>query len=187
MNDHRDKIKADNPDIKFGEIAKMAGAQWKEMSAEDKQPYEAKAEADKKRYAAEMKAYEQKVAGADDSLRAEETLVSTEADNGPDAWVLSQEEADARRERILRRAHGDRSDSEDDFHDPTWDPPTSYCPDPAVGIRSGKWQMASECLETDVAEEAEGWCHLMEAAVWRRKRHRHHKTTRPHHPLSRRP
>ena len=38
MNDNREKIKADNPEIKFTEIAKVAGAQWKELSAEDKQP-----------------------------------------------------------------------------------------------------------------------------------------------------
>ena len=63
MNDNREKIKTDNPDIKFTEIAKVAGARWKELSAADKQPYEAKAAADKERYAAEMKAYKQQAGG----------------------------------------------------------------------------------------------------------------------------
>lgn len=38
-------------------IAKVAQEQWNKMSAEDKQPYEAKAAADKTRFKAEMKAY----------------------------------------------------------------------------------------------------------------------------------
>ena len=36
MNNNREKIKADQPDIAFTEIAKVASVQWKELSAEDK-------------------------------------------------------------------------------------------------------------------------------------------------------
>ena len=47
MIDNRKKMKADHPDKDFGEISKLVGEQWKQMSAEAKQPYEAKAVADK--------------------------------------------------------------------------------------------------------------------------------------------
>ncbi|KAI8969286.1 high mobility group box domain-containing protein, partial [Mycotypha africana] len=46
----RAEVKADNPDASFGQIGKLLGEKWKSMSDEDKKPYVAKAEADKKRY-----------------------------------------------------------------------------------------------------------------------------------------
>jgi structure-specific recognition protein 1 len=95
MNDNREKIKTDNPDIKFTEIAKVAGAQWKELSAEDKQPYEAKAAADKERYAAEMKAYKQQAGGGGGGDQSEsedsEDLLGT-APEGAGAANSSDEE-----------------------------------------------------------------------------------------------
>merc|ERR1712066_1107880 len=48
--DMREEVVADNPDASFGEIGKLLGAAWKDLSAKDKKPYEAKAEKDKKRY-----------------------------------------------------------------------------------------------------------------------------------------
>ncbi|KAL1936091.1 hypothetical protein VTP01DRAFT_225 [Rhizomucor pusillus] len=49
----RDKVKAENPDAPFGEIGRLLGQRWKEMSDEEKKPYIEKAEEDKKRYEAE--------------------------------------------------------------------------------------------------------------------------------------
>ena len=48
----REEFKAANPDIAkdVGELAKKMGAAWKELSDEEKAPYEAKAKEDKERY-----------------------------------------------------------------------------------------------------------------------------------------
>ncbi|EJD43674.1 hypothetical protein AURDEDRAFT_114700 [Auricularia subglabra TFB-10046 SS5] len=49
VKDWRERIKEENPDAAFGEIGKLMGAKWKEMSDEDKQPYVEQAEEDKVR------------------------------------------------------------------------------------------------------------------------------------------
>lgn len=72
-NDQRDKVREENPGIKFGkslsvqslmqklttpgEVGKMLGEKWKTLSEKQRQPYEAKAAADKKRYEEEKEAY----------------------------------------------------------------------------------------------------------------------------------
>ncbi|MCL7027137.1 hypothetical protein MKW94_014239 [Papaver nudicaule] len=53
----RENIKKNNPGISFTETAKALGEQWKKMTAEDKEPYEAKAKADQKRYKDAMAGY----------------------------------------------------------------------------------------------------------------------------------
>ncbi|GLC39441.1 hypothetical protein PLESTB_001348900 [Pleodorina starrii] len=60
----RDKVKAENPGIAFGEVGKMLGERWKAMSSEDKAPFEQMAVKDKVRYAEAMKAYKEKGGGA---------------------------------------------------------------------------------------------------------------------------
>jgi len=54
VRENREKVIADNPGIGVTEITKILGAQWKELSAADKVPYEEKAAEDKVRYAREM-------------------------------------------------------------------------------------------------------------------------------------
>ncbi|KAK1926568.1 putative nonhistone protein 6 [Papiliotrema laurentii] len=58
VQDWRDRIKSENPDVTFGEVGKLLGAKWKEMSPAEKKPYEDKAEADKVRAARQKKEYE---------------------------------------------------------------------------------------------------------------------------------
>ncbi|KAK4619653.1 Non-histone chromosomal protein 6 [Fulvia fulva] len=62
-NEQRDKVRDDNPGIKFGEVGKQLGERWKALSEKQKAPYEAKAAADKKRYEEEKAAY---TAGGDE-------------------------------------------------------------------------------------------------------------------------
>lgn len=40
-------MKKENPEAKIGDVAKIIGAKWKELSDKDKEPYVKKAEADK--------------------------------------------------------------------------------------------------------------------------------------------
>jgi len=36
VQDYRDRIKSENPDVSFGEVGKLLGAKWKDMSAAEK-------------------------------------------------------------------------------------------------------------------------------------------------------
>jgi hypothetical protein len=58
VQDWRERIKAENPDAGFGDIGRLLGAKWKEMTDSEKKPYEAKALADKGRAAKEKAAYD---------------------------------------------------------------------------------------------------------------------------------
>ncbi|KAL6706586.1 Non-histone chromosomal protein 6 [Coniothyrium glycines] len=62
-NEQREKVREDNPGIKFGEVGKVLGEKWKGLSEKQRQPYEAKAATDKKRYEEEKAAY---AAGAEE-------------------------------------------------------------------------------------------------------------------------
>ncbi|ORY14289.1 high mobility group box domain-containing protein [Clohesyomyces aquaticus] len=67
-NEQRDKVREDNPGIKFGEVGKMLGEKWKALTEKQRAPYEAKAAADKKRYEEEKAAY---AAGAEEEEESE--------------------------------------------------------------------------------------------------------------------
>lgn len=56
-NENRDIVRAENPGITFGQVGKMLGDKWKAMTPTDKEPYESKAAADKKRYEKEKAEY----------------------------------------------------------------------------------------------------------------------------------
>lgn len=53
----RENVKKQNPGIAFQDMGKALGDKWRNMTAEEKEPYEAKAQADKKRYNDEMGGY----------------------------------------------------------------------------------------------------------------------------------
>ena len=56
-NENRDIVRSENPDITFGQVGKKLGEKWKALTPEEKQPYEAKAQADKKRDESEKELY----------------------------------------------------------------------------------------------------------------------------------
>eukprot|EP00899_Mesostigma_viride_P010265 jgi/Mesvir1/1923/Mv22952-RA.1 len=62
--DARAKLKAERPELSFGELGRVLGEQWKAMSEADKAPYEQKAAADKTRYSKAMAEYKAGGAGA---------------------------------------------------------------------------------------------------------------------------
>merc|ERR1712185_139220 len=53
----RAAVEAENPGLQMIERSKVIGVRWKALDEEGKKPYEAKAAADKERYAQEMKDY----------------------------------------------------------------------------------------------------------------------------------
>ncbi|KAK4052308.1 Non-histone chromosomal protein 6 [Microbotryomycetes sp. JL221] len=55
---NREKIKSENPEASFGELGKLLGGKWKEMSDSEKKPYTDMADKDKARYEKEKEGYE---------------------------------------------------------------------------------------------------------------------------------
>ncbi|XP_071706635.1 FACT complex subunit SSRP1-like [Rutidosis leptorrhynchoides] len=53
----RENVKKEIPGISFKEIARVLGERWNKLSAAEKEPYEAKAQADKKRYLSAISDY----------------------------------------------------------------------------------------------------------------------------------
>jgi hypothetical protein len=57
VQDYRERVKSENPDASFGDVGRLLGAKWKEMTSPEKKPYEDKAAADKDRSARENAVY----------------------------------------------------------------------------------------------------------------------------------
>ncbi|KAL2046360.1 hypothetical protein N7G274_001807 [Stereocaulon virgatum] len=53
----RDNVREENPGIGFGQVGKVLGERWKALNDKQRQPYEAKAKADKERYESEKASY----------------------------------------------------------------------------------------------------------------------------------
>ncbi|GMI99195.1 NUCLEOSOME/CHROMATIN ASSEMBLY FACTOR D, high mobility group [Hibiscus trionum] len=53
----RENLKKSNPGASFAEVSRIIGEKWKKLSDEEKEPYEAKAKLDRKRYDVERNAY----------------------------------------------------------------------------------------------------------------------------------
>ncbi|KAI4131418.1 MAG: hypothetical protein LQ347_002998 [Umbilicaria vellea] len=62
-NEQRDNVREENPGISFGQVGKVLGERWKALNSKQREPYEAKAATDKKRYEEEKATY---AAGGDD-------------------------------------------------------------------------------------------------------------------------
>ena len=58
IQERRETLKKEKPNLENKELIKTMGEEWNKLSDEEKKPYVKKAEADKKRYQEDMKAYE---------------------------------------------------------------------------------------------------------------------------------
>ncbi|KAL5722625.1 FACT complex subunit ssrp1 [Ranunculus cassubicifolius] len=63
-NTERENVKKSNPGIAFTDVGKALGEKWRNLTAEEKEPYEAMAKADKKRYSDAMAGYKSSGSGA---------------------------------------------------------------------------------------------------------------------------
>lgn len=63
---NRPEFKKKNPKASVGDLAKLLGAAWNELSADDRKPYELKAKEDQKRYKEEKEAYSRGEFGRED-------------------------------------------------------------------------------------------------------------------------
>ncbi|XP_033098095.1 high mobility group protein 20A-like isoform X2 [Anneissia japonica] len=59
MNERREQVRQENPQVAFADIIKLLGAEWSKMSAVEKQKYLDEADRDKERYMKELEQYQQ--------------------------------------------------------------------------------------------------------------------------------
>ncbi|KZC05823.1 High mobility group protein 20A [Dufourea novaeangliae] len=59
LNDRREKVRSDNPNLSFTEITKLLASEWSSLPADQKQQYLDAAEQDKERYNREFSDYKQ--------------------------------------------------------------------------------------------------------------------------------
>ena len=57
FNENRDRVKEENPDLKFTEVAKKLGEEWRELGAKEKAGFQKTYAANKAKYEAAHKAY----------------------------------------------------------------------------------------------------------------------------------
>lgn len=89
-NSRRGAIKAENPDISFGDLNKQIGAEFKALSAEDKKPWEEKAATDKARYKEEMENYSAPDDSDDDGSDDDKPKKKVKAKKDPNAPKKAQ-------------------------------------------------------------------------------------------------
>lgn len=77
-NEMRQQIKEENPTLSLTDISKSIGAKWRDMTAEDKLPFEEKSKLDKERYKSEMQRY---LASASTSKGTNEEKMEVEEDD----------------------------------------------------------------------------------------------------------
>lgn len=58
MNERREQLRAERPDVPFPEITRMLGNEWSKLPPEDKQHYLDEADRDKERYMRELEQYQ---------------------------------------------------------------------------------------------------------------------------------
>ena len=59
LNDHREKVRKESPDMPFKEISKKLAQKWSQLGQEEKKKYAKIAELDKERYSCEFLEYQQ--------------------------------------------------------------------------------------------------------------------------------
>ncbi|XP_073239232.1 high mobility group protein 20A-like [Porites lutea] len=59
LNEHREKVRAENQDLPFHEVTKILGNMWSQLPSNQKQSYLEEAEKDKERYMKELELYQQ--------------------------------------------------------------------------------------------------------------------------------
>eukprot|EP00466_Bigelowiella_natans_P004903 jgi/Bigna1/43386/e_gw1.77.31.1 len=60
--ERRAHLKRERPDLPFGKLGAKLGEMWRDMSAEDRKPFEVKAASDRERFKQEMESYNAQLA-----------------------------------------------------------------------------------------------------------------------------
>ncbi|XP_046917740.2 structure specific recognition protein [Dermatophagoides farinae] len=118
MNENRDRIKKDHPELSLTEVSKKAGDLWKEMTKDDKSKYEEMAARAKKQYDKEMLEYKASgggVGGTDDDKqmkKSKKPSASTSSSSQSKSPIKSGSQQYKSKEYISS-AGSDSDDSED--------------------------------------------------------------------------
>ncbi|KAG7488032.1 hypothetical protein MATL_G00029720 [Megalops atlanticus] len=78
LNERREQIRAQHPDLPFPEITKRLGAEWSRLAPHDKQRYLDEAEREKQQYARELREYQQSEAYQITSAKIQDKKIKRE-------------------------------------------------------------------------------------------------------------
>mmetsp|Transcript_8901 Transcript_8901/g.15668 ORF Transcript_8901/g.15668 Transcript_8901/m.15668 type:complete len:102 (+) Transcript_8901:164-469(+) len=76
--DARPKLVAENPDMSFGSVGKKIGEMWRQLSDDDRAPFQKQADADKERYKKAMENYSPVVTAKRTSKRSSRNKVDSD-------------------------------------------------------------------------------------------------------------
>ena len=97
LNAHRDEFRGKHPDMKMPELTKLISVQYKALTAEEKEPWDAKVTAEKERYAKELALYKATLPVVEEVVQAPKAKKAKKAKkvkdpNAPkkasNAWIL---------------------------------------------------------------------------------------------------
>jgi len=89
----RSEFKAKNPDAGFGEMGKLIGSAWRQLSDDEKKPYNEKAAKDKERYQQEMSTYEKPKSESEEESSSSES--ESESGSGSSSGSSSGSESES--------------------------------------------------------------------------------------------
>ena len=81
LNDRREAVRKESPDMSFAEISKKLAQEWSQLGQEEKQKYVERAELDKERYSREFQEYQQ-TDDYKDFMAQQETVKKSNGDSG---------------------------------------------------------------------------------------------------------
>ncbi|KFP65384.1 SWI/SNF-related matrix-associated actin-dependent regulator of chromatin subfamily E member 1-related, partial [Cariama cristata] len=86
LNERREQIRTQHPDLPFPEITKMLGAEWSKLQLSEKQRYLDEAEREKQQYMKELREYQQSEAYKMCTEKIQEKKIK-KGDRGPIWWA----------------------------------------------------------------------------------------------------
>ena len=90
MSENRERIKSENEGASIGEVAKIAGEEWRELDASSKSKYEKAYKAGMEKYKVEMANYKPGKVSASKGKKSKK-VVEPESDDGESTSSLSDE------------------------------------------------------------------------------------------------
>lgn len=114
-SDIRPQLRAQYPTDAFPLISSKIGELWKQLDPSQKQPYEEKAEADKKRYERELEAYKANGggAGATTSTSSKKSKSKSKSSSSPSKKVKDEDNNDENEEEEEEEEEDDEDEDDD--------------------------------------------------------------------------
>eukprot|EP00198_Chlamydomonas_reinhardtii_P008057 XP_001697394.1 high mobility group protein [Chlamydomonas reinhardtii] len=117
----RESVKAENPGIAFGELAKVIGEKWAKLSAQEKAEYVKRFDEDKQRYAREMQDYALAREGAAGSgSAAADAPIRVEEETTEEEDETDVEEEEEEEEEKVEEEEEEEEQREEEYRSNEW-------------------------------------------------------------------